>query len=111
MKTLKIVWFFYSACGVALILAAVLLPSQTILEYTPTCYSIKQYGRECFMCGSTRSFLQAGEGNFKEAINLNSIAFALFCAIALNTPVFLFVSITNFKKQLYETSKPCLGDN
>jgi len=94
IKALKTVWAIYTVFGVLMVIAAIVLPPDAILKNTPTCYSIKQYGRECFMCGSTRSFIQAGHGNFSGAMHLNRFAIALFVLIIINLFIFTHYQIT-----------------
>jgi hypothetical protein len=94
-KALKAVWAIYSLAGLITILVAVLVPKKTVLALSPVCYSVKQFGRQCFMCGSTRSFMQAGNANFKAAAQHNSFALILFVAIIVNTIVFIYITTTN----------------
>lgn len=98
IKAFKTVWIIYSVCGALLLLTAIAAPPETVLQYTPTCYSIKKWGTECFMCGSTRSFIQASKGNFNAALQFNSLAFALFTLLVANTAVLLYYTITIKKK-------------
>jgi len=95
INALKWVWAIYTLCGALLVIVAILLPPDAILQNTPTCYSIKQYGRECFMCGSTRSFIQLGHGNFKAALGFNRLAVALFILIIINLFIFTYYHTTN----------------
>ena len=90
MAAITTVWIIYSICSIVIVLAAIFIPEGMLLENTPTCYSIKELGRECFMCGSTRSFIQFGMGNFKAAFALNKFTFGLFIAIIINLFVFLY---------------------
>jgi hypothetical protein len=98
-QTLKTLWIFYSCCGFLLLLLAVFVPAGVILEHTPTCYSVKQYGRECFMCGSTRSFIQAGSGNFREAAKMNRLALVIFIITAVNSAALMYYLLINHKPQ------------
>lgn len=103
VSTLEIVWYIYSAAALVLVITAIALPKDMILAYTPICYSIKQFGRTCFMCGSTRSFIQAGSGNFKAAYELNRMALILFIAIIVNTIIVLLYIKTSNKSKKHET--------
>jgi len=94
-KALKWVWGIYTACGILVVMVAVVFPPDAILRNSPTCYSIKQFGRECFMCGSTRSFIQAGHGNITAALQYNRLAVVLFVLGIINFIVFIYYSITN----------------
>jgi hypothetical protein len=96
-KAFKAVWIIYSVCGLLLLTTAVFIPPHFVLEHTPTCYSVKQWGRECFMCGATRSFIQAGGGNFNEALQFNKLAFVLFILIIINTIALIYYTITTKK--------------
>jgi hypothetical protein len=101
LKTIISLWIIYSAVGMAITLIVFLLPADTILKASPTCYSVKQLGKQCFMCGSTRSFLKAAQGNFNNAIHLNRLAFVLFIIMICNTFIFALY-LTN---QLTKTKK------
>lgn len=97
-KALKKVWIIYSLLALLVLLAAVFIPNEVILNNTPTCYSVKQFGKECFMCGSTRSFVMAGSGNFEAAASMNKMALALFMLIIINSLILLYFFITNLTK-------------
>jgi len=94
IKALRWVWGIYTACGILAVIIAIVFPPDAILRNSPTCYSIKQFGRECFMCGSTRSFIQAGHGNFATALEFNRLAVVLFVLAIINFIVFIYYSIT-----------------
>jgi len=98
-KALKTVWGVYSVAGLLLILITLCLPDAFILKATPVCYSIKRFGKECFMCGSTRSFIQFARGNFENAIALNKFAFILYTLLIINSVFFIsFLLKTKNKK-------------
>ncbi|ALM48163.1 hypothetical protein AMR72_04180 [Flavobacterium psychrophilum] len=100
MGTAKIVWIIGSTCGIVVLCISLFVPYDTVLTITPTCYSVKQFGKECFMCGSTRSFLQLSAGNFKEGIALNRLAALLYLITAINTILFItYFTIINLKQQ------------
>ncbi|OYQ34707.1 hypothetical protein CHU92_11470 [Flavobacterium cyanobacteriorum] len=95
-KALKIAWFFYSALALSGIVITVVLPADFILNNTPTCYSIKQSGHECFMCGSTRSFILLSRGKFMDAFISNKLGAILFFLIIVNSIIAAF-HIVKFK--------------
>ena len=95
-KAFKIAWGIYSVLGLAALLIATLLPAETVLQNTPACYSIKQYGTPCFMCGSTRSFIKAAGGNFNEAMHFNRFAFIIFMALIANLVLITYYLATNY---------------
>lgn len=100
LSTAKILWITGSLLGILILSASLFIPYKTALAITPACYSVKQFGRECFMCGSTRSFLQLSAGNFKKAVTLNRLAVVLYIAAVINTITFIFYfTIINLKKQ------------
>ncbi|MFP5436694.1 MAG: DUF2752 domain-containing protein [Bacteroidia bacterium] len=86
-KALYYVWILYSAPALLAVLFTALLPDQLIYTTTPKCYSVKQFGRECFMCGSTRSFVALGNADLPSAWQLNRIAVVLYCTIIINSIV------------------------
>lgn len=99
VKALKSAWIVYSAIGLLSMLAAVLIHPKTLLKITPTCYSVKQFGKECFMCGSTRGFILAGHGKFSEAMQMNKLSLVLFFIIIANT----FLLLYTLTKKKHET--------
>ena len=98
LKIIKLLWIIYSAAGLLLIAIAIFIPGNIVLQYTPACYSVAQFGRKCFMCGSTRSFILSGKGSFKAAADINTIAMWLFIFIAINSLLFIYFILTNLKK-------------
>lgn len=100
LSTVKILWIIASLSGLLLLLVSFFIPAQTVLEHTPTCYSVRQFGRQCFMCGSTRSFIKLAAGNFSEAWALNRLAFVLFISIVANTAAFAIYFVTNKTKHI-----------
>jgi hypothetical protein len=101
LSTAKILWIIISICGTLTLCISLFLPHETALAISPTCNSIKQLGKECFMCGSTRTFLHLSSGHFKEGIVMNRIATVLYIITIINTTIF---TITTLKKQ-NETGK------
>jgi hypothetical protein len=99
LKTLRPVWIVYSVLGILPVIAVLLFPAGLVLKATPTCYSIKYFGQQCFMCGSTRSFILAGQGKFAEAIAMNKISFILFFLILANTIVLIYTLTKNKKHE------------
>ena len=98
IKAVKKVWYIYSVCGLAVLAAAVFIPADILLQHTPSCYSVRALGKECFLCGSTRSFIQSASGNFTAAMRLNKLAVVLFIAAIINSAIFMYYLINgNFK--------------
>lgn len=99
-KTAKTVWIIYSLAGILPVLVAFIVPRDALLGATPACYSIKQFGHECFMCGSTRGFILTAEGNFAEAAAMNRLSLVLFFIIIANTIVLAYYLLTNKQNKI-----------
>lgn len=96
------VWIFYSALAFTVLLLTALLPDDLVYKTTPQCYSVKQFRKECFMCGSTRGFVAMGNGNILKAWASNRLSVLLYITIILNSIVAItYLSTKN--KNNYET--------
>ena len=93
-NALRTVYIIYSVIALLLVLVAVFVPADTVLRHAPGCYSVTQFGRECFMCGSTRGFLLAGSGNLHGAAASNMLSPVLFILFAINSIVLIFLLST-----------------
>lgn len=96
-KALYYVYILYSALALLAVLFTALLPDQLTYTVTPTCYSVKQFGRECFMCGSTRGFVALGNADLATAWRLNRIAAVLYCMIIINSIMLTVYLLTKNK--------------
>jgi hypothetical protein len=82
-------WLVLTLVTVPVLLAPLLLPSQTIFALTPVCERKVRYGQECVLCGMTRSFVLVARGKFKEASQANTAGLPLFAALLSNQLVAL----------------------
>ncbi len=82
------VWYFLSAAVLALLIMTFFFP-ETLMKISPVCISKSLYGQECFMCGSTRAFIEITKGNFYKGFHLNQFSIVLFSLFFLNTVVFI----------------------
>ncbi len=88
-------WYFLSALVLVLILITLLFPDM-LMKIAPVCISKSLYGEECFMCGSTRAFVEISKGNFFNAYLLNKFSIILFSMFILNTMIFLTFIVKKF---------------
>lgn len=86
---IKIVWAIITFFILVLFISLFYFKGTSILTYTPTCYSVKMYNKECSLCGMTRAFVKISELKFYEAYKLNNGSIALFSIMIFNC--FLFV--------------------
>jgi hypothetical protein len=97
---LKELWRWGS---IALLFITIVFPllfdSNTVLEATPTCYSVSRFNRECSLCGMTRAFIEITNLNLKAATLLNSGSIPLFLIILLNSIVSVGLSLKEFLKR------------
>lgn len=94
------VWIFYSALALMAVLLTALLPDTLVYKTTPQCYSVKQFGQECFMCGSTRGFVAMGNCNITKAWSFNRLSVLLYITIIINSIVAALYLSTKNKTQL-----------
>ena len=78
-----------------------ILNNSFILSFSPQCYSIKFYNKPCFLCGTTRAFLEIKNFNFSKANFYNTFSIPLFSLFLINSLLY----ILSFKKKVvYENS-------
>jgi len=101
-KAVVYVWIFYSALALTAVLLTAFLPDDLVYKTTPQCYSVKQFGKECFMCGSTRGFVAMGNDNILKAWASNRLSVLLYTTIIINSLVAaIYLSVKNkTQKQL-----------
>lgn len=75
--SLKITGYIISSIMFVIIFIAFIFP-ETLLKLSPVCTSKLLYNQECFMCGTTRAFIEIANGNFSGAFDLNKFSIALF---------------------------------
>lgn len=82
---LKYVWVIYATIAFFSVLYTAFVPEDLVKASLPACYSVTHFGRQCFMCGSTRSFIAMGNGKISLAWKFNKIAVMLWMAFAVNS--------------------------
>lgn len=97
-QALKIVWFIYSLLGIMVIFISTSFSEGTVLNITPTCFSVKYFNSECHFCGMTRAFINIGKLNFFEALKLNKGSIFLFIVILANSLLFIKHATFNLTK-------------
>jgi len=84
-----IVWSIISIITTSIILFTLFVDEQTVLENSPTCFSMSQFNVECSLCGMTRAFIEISSGNFRDANHLNHGSLIIYMFFLLNSIVFL----------------------
>lgn len=92
-EAFKVIWFGFSIFTLTIILTSVFFP-ETLLNISPECLSKKLNGTECFMCGTTRAFTEAGSGDFAGGYRLNRFSLFVYFSFILNGIMF-FAFIIN----------------
>ncbi len=82
------------------ILLTFFLADNYILGTLPLCEYKASYGKECAVCGLTRSFLEISKGNLQEATSYNSASIPLFTALVLYQILFAAYFIKYFNKKI-----------
>lgn len=100
IRMLKELWRWGS---IALLFITIIFPlffdSNTVLEATPTCYSVARFNKECSLCGMTRAFIEITNLNLKTATLLNRGSVPLFLIILLNSIFSVGLSLKEFLKR------------
>ncbi len=95
---LRLVWLGITVATLVGLAAPFALRNPAIASAIPPCESKRLYGRECFLCGATTSFIAMGHGNWREAARSNRWAIPIYLGFALNSAAFMVV--------LYRKSHP-----
>ena len=93
-KEVKIVWSIISILIILLLISLFFLNSSTLLYMSPKCTSILLYNKPCFLCGTTRAFLEIKNFNFSKANFYNTFSIPLFSLFLINSLLY----ILSFKK-------------
>jgi len=96
----KIVWYIISSLIILLLLALLFLNNYTFLYLSPKCTSILLYNKPCFLCGTTRAFIEIKNLNFNKAYFYNALSIPLFILFLINS----YLYILSLKKIVYENS-------
>ena len=88
---------FHAIAGYSILILLVVffVDENLILSKMPTC-EYQKIGKECFLCGSTRAFIEIKNMNFDKAWSLNKLSFLIFGALAINTILFLKTIIKKY---------------
>ena len=92
---IKIVWYIISILIILLLLSFFFLNSSTLLYMSPKCTSILLYNKPCFLCGTTRAFLEIKNFNFSKANFYNPFSIPIFSLFLINSLLY----ILSFKKK------------
>jgi hypothetical protein len=93
----KIVWIIVSIFLLAVLTMSFLFP-EILLKISPVCVSKSLYDVECFICGTTRAFIEISSFNFSGAYELNKFSIILFSIFMLNTLMFLIFLFSFIRK-------------
>jgi len=87
-NAIRIVWQISAVLSVSILLILFLIDDNRLLSISPIC-EYQKIGKECFLCGSTRAFIEIKHLNFKNALNLNAFSIFIFGFLILNSILFL----------------------
>lgn len=94
-NALKIVWMLSALTFLIILISILFLNENLILNQMPICES-KKVGGKCFLCGSTRAFIEIKKLNFTNAYFYNKLSILIFTIMTLNSIIYSFYYI--FKK-------------
>jgi hypothetical protein len=87
---IKIIWTIFSILIIGLFLTLLFFDSMFLLKNSPKCTSVAILGKNCFLCGTTRGFLQIKKFDFTEAQKCNGLCIPLFIFFLLNSLLFIY---------------------
>jgi Protein of unknown function (DUF2752) len=96
----EIVWIVYSLIILTVLFISVFFPD-ALIKISPVCISKSLYGKECFMCGMTRAFVEISGGNLSQAYDLNSFSLVLYSAFVLNGLLFIYHCIRRIQSKRF----------
>jgi len=94
-KEIRIVWEIFSVLLLFLLLSVFFIDSHSLLSFSPKCTSISLNNKQCFLCGTTRAFIEVKNFNFNNAYILNKFSIYLFSILLFNSLIFIHL----FKKK------------
>src|SRR6218665_2669077 len=87
-STIRIVWQISAIISILILLLLFFVDDNKLLSISPTC-EYQKIGKECFLCGSTRAFIEIKHLNFTSAFDLNPFSIFIFGLLILNSILFL----------------------
>lgn len=93
-SALRIVWKISAVLSILILLLLFFIDDDKLLSISPTC-DYQKIGKECFLCGSTRAFIEIKHFNFDNAFNLNPFSIFIFGLLILNS-----ILLLNFLKKI-----------
>jgi len=85
---IRIVWQISAVLSISILLMLFLIDADKLLSISPTC-EYQKIGKECFLCGSTRAFIEIKNLNFKNALHLNPFSIFIFGFLIINSILFI----------------------
>ena len=101
-NALNIIWMISALLYLLIFLSIMSYPENLILANIPICENQKN-GSECFLCGSTRAFIEIKKLNFSNAYSYNKGSILLFVIMTINFLTYLYnnqFNIKNLKSKL-----------
>ncbi|GEM_PF-1892182 len=95
-NALKIIWILSGFISLIIIFTVLFIQPNFIFDKISTC-EYKLYGKECFLCGTTRAFYSIKELNIQKAYELNKFSPFLFIAMVSNILIITINFKNNFK--------------
>lgn len=92
--SLRITSYILSSFMLLILFLSFFFPD-VLLKLSPVCVSKTMLNEECFMCGTTRAFIEASRGNFTGAASLNKFSPLIFLMFVFSG-IYFFYSITSF---------------
>ena len=97
-REIKIVWKIFSLLLMIVLISLFFLDNDIVLSLSPKCTSFILYNKQCFLCGTTRAFIEIKNLNFNHAFILNKFSIFLFFIFLLNSVFFIY----SLKRSFYE---------
>jgi hypothetical protein len=89
IEALSIIWMMSAMLFVIIIAVILVTPESALLSIIPTCEN-KKNGSSCFLCGTSRGFIEITKLNFSSAHSYNKGSIILFTTMGINFFMYLF---------------------
>lgn len=99
--SIRIISYMISAVMFLALILSYFYPD-IFLNLSPVCMSKTMFNEECFMCGSSRAFIELSNGNITKAASLNLFSPFLYLIFVFSGIYLLYnISIKFFKNKTF----------
>lgn len=92
-----------SAVMLIVIVLSIFYP-KLFIELSPVCLSKSLHNSECFMCGTSRAFVEISNGKFFEAFALNKLSPLIYLIFLISGVYLISVMVTSLRKKVFSNT-------